>query len=325
MRIITIPEQNKTPDGDYSVLALLVYVVDSMIIVNYFGKAKTNRFPANQVTTITLSLDEFKNYLTLTDQPVTVKQCVKNAYDAYIGYTVKLHDIDEQFADTEDQYVFLGHSVLTYDVYTRRRDFETYVAGYDYYLGTATLFRSRFAETKNTFDSLFLWECINYVRGMAYFTCPSASLDLMSDENVLVVKKTHQCVIHCPSETVIEEATDDQYRFYTQCQNYFPELTLECDDTVQANSKLTVKVTARRKTIDSQTLSTMASDEFINYPVKLYFECSAGYLPINRIDLVNGQGQFDLYTDHVPVGTKIDIKLNSKNISRLTSKTVEVV
>lgn len=325
MKVITIPEQDKTQDGDYNTYALLVYVVNSMIIVNYFGKVGTNKFPVNSATNSNLTLDQFKDYLTLTNQEVSIKQSVKNAYDAYVGYIVKLHDVDEQFTNTEDDYVFLGHSVLTYDVYTRRRDFEMYVAGYDYHFATATLFRSRFAETKNTFDSLFLWECIHYVRGMVYLTCPSASLDLMSDENVLVIKKTAQCVIHCPEGTNIFEATDAQYRFFTQPRNYFPDLTLECDDTVQTDSKLTIKVTAKRKVLDDQGLSTLSSNEFIDYPVKLYFECSAGYLPVNRLDLVNGQGQIDLYTDHIPVGTKIDIKLNSKSISRLTSKTVEVV
>lgn len=324
MRIITIPNQDRFDFGEATIYAMLVYVTKSMVIVNYFGKnGYCSLFPNDKANNA--SLEQFKDYLSLTNQVASIKQSVKNCYRSYIGYTCKLHQIDDQFKEADDDYVFLGHAVMTYDVYKRRQDFAMYVTGYDYNTTLATMWRPRFAETKQSQDTLFLWEGYNYVCGMAYLICPSSALELSSDENVLIVRNTEQTVIRCEEQTTIEQGTDDQYHFYIQPEAYFPHIEIECSDVVQTDSIIKVGVKAFRKVVNGDTRTITVTDQLINYPIKLYFESSAGYLPINRIETTNGYCEFELITNGVPKDTMIDLKVNGKNFTRLGSKTIQVM
>lgn len=324
MKVLCTPI--KRMPSENSQMATFTYITDSFIAVSLFVKESntyTNLY--NSVDTLSVSIEDFNSYIRLKD--ITVKEAVKLSLRNYhFGYKCKLSDISKDFSNIDDAYLFFGISILSYEDMLNKQDFSMYQCGYSFTNPFATQFFCRFAETQNTQSTLYNWEGSKKLISTAYFFAPCASLPFTSNENTLLLTHPDYFAIESSvSDLSIANIPVEEKWFYKQPRFYFPDISIECAGTVQSNSKTTIVVYAKRKIRDTATYTMHISDQLIDFPIKLYIESSAGYLPVNRKITENGKIEFELYTDHVPVGTVIDLKVNSRNLTRLASKEIKVV
>lgn len=95
---------------------------------------------------------------------------------------------------------------------------------------------------------------------------------------------------------------------------FFPSFSISGADTVAADG--TVTLTA--------TVATVPTGTSVNYASDLYIEASAGYLPKKRVPVVNGTATFKVTALGLAAGDTIKVKIGTRFLTGLASKTITV-
>jgi hypothetical protein len=249
-------------------------------------------------------------------------------YNIESGYLNKLIDLTEVSSVFSTDYAgktfaYLGSSVLQYTDIERRQDYSAYTMGLNGYTMTLTPWQSLFPNTYLNKNLLNKQMVSTGTRLLATLYAPSRADELTSNENTLVLDR----------HVFFENISDTEHEYVEEnVQNgvnnnpkaYLPLATVSGPVAMLPDSEGEFTVTLRKTQYDDESHTYLPTGEIFDKELKIILDSSAGYLPIKKLTTVNGVCTFKLFTTHVPVGTEIDLKINTDNYTRIGSTTIMI-
>jgi len=99
----------------------------------------------------------------------------------------------------------------------------------------------------------------------------------------------------------------------TLITDQFPLITITGPTTIEPDDSIILNITA------------IQYNELINYPITLYLQTDAGYLPKNKIVLENGNGSFKFKSYDLDVGDNVKITVNFKYFSNICEYEIAII
>jgi len=304
MKIVKFPHI----EDELSTNTALTYIIlgKNSIRVCLFAIAPLSSFPIDQTR-----LNEFKEYI-LSDTLNTTKE------RWYIDLVINL----ESLSDVLPKNIFAsykGSTVLNYDdiPLNRQQDFAFFLSGFNYFNNCLDPFTSVMANTyknKNTLKAVL----DSYPsQALTSVVVPYVTKDLYNDDNYLIVWQTRNYYIEDLLDRNLEVIDAPKTpRIYTNPKCYFPAVKIEGSETIKKNSHATYTVDLHKRQFNLET-EEFELGETVEKPIRYILDSSAGYIPVRVFDTTDGKISFDLYTDNVPVGTEIIVKVNTELYTNL--------
>ena len=319
MKIYPLGCQGQDDNTD---LAYIVHVTDTLISISCFCRdhisteIDNSNFPGGDP-----GIEGFKDWVfDRTERSRNPKYNID-----LIGYRVHLADVDSRFTDTQNIYVFNGKSLLSYYDLHHWSDHALYVSATYLPDFTPRNFTPKYEETFNTKESLREYIANGFRMYMAYAYIPCRTNGFMDSHNTLLVNTTTNTIFQIDSEQaeLMPQVEDSRYHEFVARQKWLPGCTIDGPVTIASNDNAVYSCQLRNYTYDNG--NWILNGALIDYDFEVHIESSAGYLPVKKALVHNGQFTFDFYADRVPQGTQVELKINSSNYTDLGSIIVTVV
>ena len=318
MKVIRLTNPNP---NDNAVFARLCVVTDTFITIAVFMQEDATEVDNSDIIEPPTP-EEFKDWVfSNTEDSIITKY-----NDRYLNYKVKLSDISQEFTDTTHIYRYFGKCVLNFYDIKRKQDYSFLVASINPNTMEIDNFISKYPQTLNGKESLREFLTNNHTRWIASFAFPSRDRGLTDDNNYLIVDDIQSTVYDIRSENVelTERKTEDEYKQYIEPKNYLPTAILSGPTLIESNGQAHYSVQIKRNMYNPRTQRHEPTGATIDYGMVIYVESSAGYIPVRSAYVNNGQFEFDLYADRVPVGTQVNIKVNAVCYTDLANLSADV-
>ena len=318
-------------DGDFYNRVVLKddYLVVSVFSLRIIGKE------AYQIVRNRIKADDGEasaDFLDFINSPYTIRPKHNHFYFNYyvdqevLGKEVFQDDLQEDTSSGEFIRVLQFKGAYTLDFSQPRTDFSFQSLNWDYRQDICTAFTPSLAMSYHSKQKYKYWAEINQWMRICIVYMPSARANPYDDTNSMEVVSCYRC----PAD-IIDMRTDggDQKIETTSDLEYdanwirlvYPRCKIIMPQSVMSGEVVHIRCELRHRDPEQGFLP---EGELFMPTVKLMLDTSGGYLPVNRKYTENGVAEFDLYTDHVPAGTVIKVKVNADVFTNVGSEIVQV-
>lgn len=314
-------------DGDFYNRVVLKddYLVCSVFSLRVVGiddyNNQRNRIKADDTEAV-------NDFIEFINSPYTIRPKHNRFYfNYYVDSDVvnaQVFQNDLQNTDFKRVLQFKGAYTLHFD--QPRPDFSSYSVNWDYRQDICTAFTPLLANSYHSKQKFKYWAEINQWMQICVVYLPSSRANAYDDTNTLDVMSCYRCpadIIDMRSGTNTLNITeiDDSTYDVGLYRDVFPRCKVIMPKSVMSGEVAHIRCELRHRDPDKGFLP---EGPLFEPPVKLMLDTSGGYLPVNRKYTENGIAEFDLYTDHVPPGTTIKVKVNADVFTNVGAEIIQV-
>ena len=267
------------------------------------------------------------DFVEFINSPYTIRPKHNSFYFNYVideeilGKTLSQEDVPEGLKRVLK---FKGAYSLVFS--QPRTDFMFQSLNWDYRQDICTAFTPSLAMSYHAKQKYKYWAEINQWMRICIVYMPSARSKPYDETNSMEVVSCYKCPADIidmrtdPGEQKIESTSDLAYDadwirlVYPRCKVIMPK-------SVMSGEVVHIRCELRHRDPDKGFLP---EGPLFEPPIKLMLDTSGGYLPVNRKYTENGIAEFDLYTDHVPPGTTIKVKVNADVFTNVGAEIIQV-
>jgi hypothetical protein len=313
------PLRHPAPYDDIK-FARLCVVTDTFISIAIF--VKEGILPENTGSNLNeiIEPEDFLDWVYCnSDESIITKY-----HNRLSSYKCKLSDINEQFADHDNYYYYLGKCILNFYDLKHMDDYALFGCGVDRGSLLPANFISKYPQTYYGKESYKDFLCDRNLFLVASFIMPTREVGLTDDHNILLIDAVQDTIFDIRSESVelMPAQAEEDYAKLIEPKRWLPTAIINGPTTIASNSVAEYAVKIRNNQYAEGKYAP--TGELIDYNIKVQLDSTGGYIPLREFYVEGGQFKFSIYTDHLPEGN-ITLKVNAPCFTSLGHLEVSVV
>ena len=307
-----------------------VVLKDNYLVCSVFNLVITGK-DAYETTTNRIKSSDGEasaDFLEFINSPYTIRPKHNHFYfNYYVDQDVLGKEVfQDDLADTDFVRVMQFKGAYSLDFSQPRTDFSFQSLNWDYRQDICTAFTPSLAMSYHAKQKYKYWAEINQWMRICIVYMPSARSLPYADENSMEVVSCYRCpadIIDMRTDAGEQkiDTTSDLQEDADWIRLVYPRCKVIMPKSVMSGEVAHIRCELRHRDPDKGFLP---EGPLFEPPVKLMLDTSGGYLPVNRKYTENGIAEFDLYTDHVPPGTTIKVKVNADVFTNVGAEIIQV-